>query len=102
MVAPELNEPPTVFINSNNMNLFWLKAKDKLRATLTPTQFETWLEPTIAIKLHERVVTIGCANDHARAWLTQRITTHAQNLLDHYVVFQVSEKVFEYDEDRDE
>lgn len=92
-LTPELKEPEQEIINyiSNDVVNVWETLKGKLRSEFKKAQFDTWIEPTVAVAFENKTIIVTARNNYARTWLDENVRTPAQVELGVYVNFTVAE-----------
>jgi hypothetical protein len=74
---------PPVVIRSDGMTAeqAWQIAQGQLQAEVDRVAFETWVRDVEFISFKEGIITLGAANEYARDWLEDRLTSIAERVI---------------------
>lgn len=87
-IAPDFKEPePNQLINNTNISDVWGATKAKLKHNMKRAEYETWIEPSEAIQVEDRTLTVVVSNSFARNWINKNILSDIQYFLGYYVKF---------------
>lgn len=88
-LTPELKgtEPLPILINNIDIVLVWGDIKEKIKGSVKPAEWVTWLEPSQAYDFQERTLIVMASNWMACKWLNEHIKTQAQDALGLFVKF---------------
>lgn len=87
-MTPELKSLNLKNINiSNNIKKVWGDTKEKMRAEMPKASFETWLQDTETIGLHDRYMVVVARNAYARDWLERSVQEQVNRISGYFVWF---------------
>jgi hypothetical protein len=74
---------PPIAIRSDGMTAeqAWQAARGQLQAEVDRVAFETWVRDVEFISFEDGTITLGVANEYARDWLEDRLTSIAERVL---------------------
>jgi hypothetical protein len=74
---------PPIAIRSDGMTAeqAWQVARGQLQAEVDRVAFETWVRDVEYINFEDGMITLGVANEYARDWLEDRLTSIAERVL---------------------
>jgi hypothetical protein len=90
ILTPELKKQNLINISLyNKRDSVWGDIKAALEQEFPKAQFQTWIDPAVAVDFDGRLLTIGARNNYAMEWLEDKVKDRAQSISGYYVEFVV-------------